>query len=158
MVNVNQNVAVLIDGNNIEISARQYYGAEHFVNYDIIIENLLNNRNLSRLIYFREGFSISEKFATRLKNMFLGTVVPCGKSADIKLTIKAIQIAPKVDTIIILSGDQDYIPLLEELSSNGVRTEMFGIAKNFHKDLVKVCDCVTYLNPKTDLWQPDKKT
>lgn len=157
MVNINQNVAVLIDGNNIEISAKQYYGAEYFVNYDVIVENLLNGRNLSRLIYFREGFSISEKFTNRLKDKFLGTVLPCGKSADIKLTIKAIQIAPKVDTIIILSGDQDYIPLIEELSSSGVRTEMYGIAKNFHKELVRVCDYVTYLNPKTDLWKLDKK-
>lgn len=153
MITINQNVAILIDGNNIEISARQCYGSNNLVNYDVIIESLLNGRNLSRLIYFREGFSISDKFSKRLKNTFLGTVIPCGKSVDIKLTIKAIQIAPKVDTIIILSGDQDYIPLLEELSSNGVRVEMFGIAKSFHKDLVDMCDHVTYLNPKTDLWR-----
>lgn len=153
MININQNVAILIDGNNIEISVRKYYGEHNLVNYDMIIESLVGNRNLSRLIYFREGHSISEKFAIRLRNLFLGTVIPCGKSTDIKLTIKAIQIAPKVDTIIILSGDQDYIPLIEELSSNGVRTEMFGIQKNFHRDLLGVCDHVTYLNPKTDLWQ-----
>ena len=56
--------------------------------------------------------------------------MPCHKSADIPLTIKATQLAQKVDTIIILSGDADYIELVRHLRGEGVRVEIAAIEKN----------------------------
>ncbi|MEM6699467.1 MAG: hypothetical protein AAF599_13780 [Bacteroidota bacterium] len=61
-ININQSVAVLIDGNNIEISLQALVGKKNaLVDFDLLIPKLLNNRGLSRLIYFREGKSISTK-------------------------------------------------------------------------------------------------
>ncbi|MEL6868106.1 MAG: NYN domain-containing protein, partial [Bacteroidota bacterium] len=85
---------------------------------------------LSRLIYFREGLNISTKLAERLHRHYYGTVVPCHKSADIPLTINATQIAEKVDTIIILSGDSDYVELVRHLRSRGVRVEIAAVEAN----------------------------
>ena len=59
--------------------------------------------------------------------MFHGSVIPCYKSADIPLTIFATQIAEKVDTIIILSGDTDYVELVRHLKSRGVRVEVCSV-------------------------------
>ena len=56
-------------------------------------------------------------------------MVPCHKSADIPLTIKATQLAQKVDTIIILSGDADYIELIRHLKGEGVRVEVAEVEK-----------------------------
>ena len=40
------------------------------------------------------------------------------------LSIKALQLSSKVDTIIILSGDSDYVELVRHLKSEGVRVEI----------------------------------
>lgn len=127
-VNIAQNVAILIDGNNIERSLPKVTTSKNaMLNFDIVIPRLLNGRALSRLIYFREGNEISSKLAGRLLSHYHGSVIPCHKSADIPLTIKATQIARKVDTIIILSGDSDYVELVRHLKGEGVRVEIAAI-------------------------------
>ncbi len=110
---INQSVAILCDGNNIEKSIHNISRNKNaMINFDTLIPKLLNGRGLNRMIYFREGKSISSKFADRLHENFYGSVIPCHKSADIPLTIKATQLASKVDTIIIMSGDSDYVELV----------------------------------------------
>lgn len=143
-VRINQSVAILIDGNNIEISLKDLVGQKNaLLDFDKLIPKLLDNRGLSRLIYFREGKSISDKLAERLLNNFHGSVMPCHKSADIPLTIKATQIAKKVDTIIILSGDSDYVELVRHLRGEGVRVEIAAVEKTTAKILVDEADHFT---------------
>ncbi len=143
-ITINQSVAVLIDGNNIEMSLQNLTKRKTaLADFDTLIPKLLNGRGLSRLIYFREGVSISEKLAERLLNHFHGSVIPCHKSADIPLTIKATQIAQKVDTIIILSGDADYIELVRHLKGEGVRVEIAAVEQNTAKLLIEEADLFT---------------
>ena len=140
-VNINQSVAILIDGNNIEMSLHTLMGSKDvMINFDTLIPKLLDNRGLNRLIYFREGKSISAKLAERLHNHYHGSVVPCHKNADIPLTIKATQIAQKVDTIIILSGDADYVELVNHLKSEGVRVEIAAVAQTTAAVLIEEAD------------------
>ena len=143
-INISQSVAILIDGNNIEMSLQKLVGQKKaLLDFDKVIPKLLDGRGLNRLIYFREGKSISEKLAERLLNHFHGSVVPCHKSADIPLTIKATQLAQKVDTIIILSGDSDYVELLSHLKGEGVRVEIAAVEKNTANILIKEADHFT---------------
>ena len=137
-VKINQTVAVLIDGNNIEMSLQTLVKDKNaLVDFDSLIPKLLDNRGLKRLIYFREGKSISPKLAERLLKNFHGSVMPCHKSADIPLTIKATQIATKVDTIIILSGDSDYIELVRHLKGEGVRVEIAAVENTTARILIE---------------------
>ena len=147
-VKINQTVAILIDGNNIEMSLHSLVGDDNaMLNFDTLIPRLLDNRGLNRLIYFREGRSISTKLAERLHNHYHGSVVPCYKSADIPLSIKATQIAQKVDTIIILSGDADYVELVRHLKSEGVRVEIAAVEKTTARILMEEAD---YFFPITE--------
>lgn len=144
-VNINQSVAILVDGNNIERSLHTVTKNENtMINFDVLIPRLLDNRGLNRLIYFREGKNISSKLKERLHFYFHGSVIPCHKSADIPLTIKATQLASKVDTIIILSGDSDYIELVRHLKSEGVRVEIAAIEDTTSQLLVEEAD---YFHP-----------
>lgn len=146
-VNINQSVAILIDGNNIEMSLKSLVKDKNaLVDFDSLIPKLLDNRGLKRLIYFREGKSISPKLAERLLKKFHGSVMPCHKSADIPLTIKATQIATKVDTIIILSGDSDYIELVRHLKGEGVRVEVAAVENTTAQILI---DEVEHFTPIT---------
>jgi uncharacterized LabA/DUF88 family protein len=127
-IKIIQSVAILIDGNNIERSIHsEAADSNTMLNFDVLVPKLLDNRGLSRLVYFREGKNISVKLQERLHNYYHGSVRPCHKSADIPLSIYAIQIANKVDTIIIMSGDSDYIELVNHLKSEGVRVEIAAV-------------------------------
>jgi len=140
-VRISQAVAILIDGNNIERSIHTETGDTNtMLNFDTLIPKLLDNRGLSRLIYFREGKQISQKLQERLHGFYHGSVRPCHKSADIPLTIKATQIASKVDTIIIMSGDSDFIELVRHLKSEGVRVEIAAVASTTSKLLIDEAD------------------
>ncbi|MEO1258355.1 MAG: NYN domain-containing protein [Bacteroidota bacterium] len=140
-IKLDQSVAILIDGNNIEMSLHTVSkSAASMINFDKLVPALLQNRSLSRLIYFREGKSISKKLADRLQKLFHGSVVPCYKSADIPLSIKAVQIASKVDTIIILSGDADYVELVRHLKHDGIRVEIAAFPETSAEILLSEAD------------------
>lgn len=147
-VMINQSVAILIDGNNIERSIHSQTGDNStMLNFDVLIPRLLQDRGLNRLIYFREGKSISSKLAERLQTKYHGSVMPCHKSADIPLSIKATQLAPKVDTIIIMSGDSDYIETVRHIKTEGVRIEIAAVEDNTSNLLMEEAD---FFHPITE--------
>jgi len=149
-IQISQTVAVLIDGNNIERSLETEYGADsRMINFDVLIPKLLGKRGLNRLIYFREGQNISSRLADKLHSNFYGSVRPCHKSADIPLSIKATQLAGKVDTIVIMSGDSDYVELVRHLKSEGVRVEICAVENHVAQVLIDEADHF-YLLEKDD--------
>jgi uncharacterized LabA/DUF88 family protein len=138
---ISQSVAILVDGNNIERSIHAETGKPNtMLNFDTLVPRLLGNRGLNRLVYFREGKQISSKLRERLHANYHGSVRPCHKSADIPLSIKATQLANKVDTIIIMSGDSDYVELVRHLKAEGVRVEIAAIPSTTSKLLVDEAD------------------
>lgn len=146
-IKISQTVAILIDGNNIERSLHNITGEDSaMLNFDIIVPKLLESRGLNRLVYFREGQRISSKLADRLHDHYYGQVVPCHKSADIPLTIMATQLSSKVDTIIIMSGDSDFVELVRHLRHEGVRVEIAAVMESTAQILVEEAN---YFHPLT---------
>jgi uncharacterized LabA/DUF88 family protein len=138
---ISQSVAILVDGNNIERSIHSETSRPNtMLNFDTLVPRLLGNRGLNRLVYFREGKQISSKLRERLHSNYHGSVRPCHKSADIPLSIKATQLSTKVDTIIIMSGDSDYVELVRHLKAEGVRVEIAAIAATTSRLLVDEAD------------------
>ena len=137
-IQISQSVAILCDGNNIERSKHEISKSNQtMINFDELIPRLLNGRGLNRLIYFREVKSISSKFAERLHENFHGAVIPCHKSADIPLSIKATQLSSKIDTIIIMSGDSDFVELVRHLNAEGVSVEIAAVKNTTAKILIE---------------------
>lgn len=156
-IHISQSVAILVDGNNIERSLEsEHRSASMMINFDVLIPRLLGGRGLNRLIYFREGKNISSKLAERLHTNYFGSVRPCHKSADIPLSINATQLASKVDAIIILSGDSDYVELVRHLKSEGVRVEICAVESTTAAVLIEEAD---YFQPilKDDCFQGQAK-
>ncbi len=155
---ISQSVAILIDGNNIERSVHsESNDTNTMLNFDILIPKLLVNRGLSRLVYFREGKHISNKLQERLHNFYHGSVRPCHKSADIPLSINAIQVADKVDTIIIMSGDSDYIELVRHLKSEGVRVEIAAVVSTTSRLIIEEADHFHEITKEDWFTLPSKK-
>lgn len=141
MIKIEQKVGILIDGNNLELSIHKAFNSNSkMINYDVLIPKILQGRSLSRLIYLREGKSISDKLAKRMHKNFFGIVKPCYKAVDIPLTIEAVQMADKVDTIIICSGDSDYVELVKHLKGRGLRVEIASVPHSTSQFLVETAD------------------
>lgn len=138
--NVDQRVAILVDGNNIGKSVWSLANNETMLDYDLLIPDLLRDRTLTRLIYFREGKSISSRFERRLKSKFFGSVMPAGRNAVIPIAIKAMQLAEKVDTIILMSGNDDFVELSVHLRNNGLRVEVASLDHSTSSRLKAECD------------------
>ena len=138
---ISQSVAILVDGNNIERSIHSETNKPNtMLNFDTLVPRLLGNRGLNRLVYFREGKQISSKLKERLHSNYHGSVRPCHKSADIPLSINATQLSTKVDTIIIMSGDSDFVELVRHLKAEGVRVEIASVPSTTSKLLTGEAD------------------
>jgi len=60
---------------------------------------------------------------------------------DVGLAVDAIKMAPKLDSIIIISGDGDFIPLVQYLQINeGCQVEVVSFGKSSSKNLKEVAD------------------
>jgi uncharacterized LabA/DUF88 family protein len=156
-VNIDQRVAIVVDGNNLEKSIKKKYNNQlAHPNIDVIIPKLVQGRKLSSVSYYREGVVISKAFSKRLQEKFLGTTVACGKSADIPITIRCIELINRVDTIILISGDSDFIHLYRHLKSRGIRVEIAGYKESVSNKVYDEVDYYTHLGDE-DMWVLNKE-
>lgn len=133
-----QRVGVFIDTQNLYHSARSIHNAK--VNFGAVVKALVADRRIVRAIAYvvasesREEaafFEALRKSGIETKEKDLQVFSNGAKKADwdVGLAIDAVRIAPKLDVAIIVSGDGDFVPLVEYLRSNGgcqVEAAAFG--------------------------------
>ncbi|MCX6758967.1 MAG: NYN domain-containing protein [Candidatus Nealsonbacteria bacterium] len=144
-----QRVAVLIDVQNLYHSAKNLYGAR--VNFGAILKSTVSGRILIRAFaYVVRTKSGEEKpffealiklgIETRVRDLqeFFGGL----KKADwdVGITVDAIRIAQSCDTIILCSGDGDFIQLVEYLKNQGKRVEIVAFGRSSSSKLKEVAD------------------
>ena len=144
-----QRVAVLIDVQNLYHSAKNLYGAR--VNFGAILKLAVSGRILIRAFaYVVRTKSGEEKpffealiklgIETRVRDLqqFFGGL----KKADwdVGITVDAIRIAQSCDTIILCSGDGDFIQLVEYLKNQGKRVEIVAFGRSSSSKLKEVAD------------------
>ncbi len=139
-------VAVLIDDENIGLGS---------------VEWLLDQvSNLGRILIRRAyaDWSKGGKVRDRLLEFGIEPVhvfqaSSSGKNAsDIRLVIDAIDLlySSPVDTFVIVSGDADFVPLVNKLRSSGKMVVGAGREKSTSATLVKACDRYYYLDRQSD--------
>lgn len=144
-----QRVAVLIDVQNLYHSAKNLYGAR--VNFEAILKLAVSNRSLIRIFAYVVRTKTGEEkpffealtklgIETRVRDLqeFYGGL----KKADwdVGITVDAIRIAPSVDTIVLCSGDGDFIQLVEYLKNQGKRIEIIAFGKSASLKLKETTD------------------
>ncbi len=145
-----QRVAIFIDAQNLYHSAKGLYGTN--VNFKNILEDTLADRELVRAIAYviaTEGgeeknfFEALKKAGIETKSKDLQIFIGGAKKGDwdVGMTVDAIRLAPKVDTVIIISGDGDFIPLVEYLKFNaGCQVEAATFKKSAAAGFIDVVD------------------
>lgn len=144
-----QRVAVLIDVQNLYHSAKNLYKAR--VNFGAILKLAVSGRSLIRAFAYVVRTKSGEEKAffealtklgmeTRVRDLqeFFGGL----KKADwdVGITVDAIRIAQSCDTIILCSGDGDFIQLVEYLKNQGKRVEIIAFGRSSSSRLKEVTD------------------
>ncbi|MCD6471098.1 NYN domain-containing protein [bacterium] len=152
----NQRVGVFIDVANMYHSAKNLYRAN--VNFAKVLDEAVANRQLIRAIAYvirsksREEQSFFEAlgregFEVKMKDL---QIFPGGiKKAnwDVGITVDAIKLADKLDVVVIVSGDGDYVPLVNYLKENkGCRVEIIAFGRTTSAKLIEVADNFTDLD------------
>jgi len=142
-----QRVAVLVDGQNIWMSARARHAKP---NYNKIM-SAVNGREIVRALIYNilpDGVDQS-KFVYAMNNMGYEIKskrprpLPDGSFKadwDMQIAIDAIAISDKVDVMVILTGDTDFVPLVHALRSRGVKVEIMSFRETTGRELIDVAD------------------
>ncbi len=145
-----QRVGVFIDAQNLYHSAKNLYGRR--VNFGNILETAVGDRTLIRALAYvittesgeeSEFFEALSKQGIETKAKDLQIFLGGAKKADwdVGLAIDAVKAAPKLDTVVLVSGDGDFIPLVEYLQHNeGCQVEVISFAKSSSAKLIDACD------------------
>lgn len=145
-----QRVGVFIDTQNLYHSAKNLYKAR--VNFANVLKEAVAGRGLVRAIAYvittesgeeRAFFEALTKIGIETKTKDLQVFYGGAKKADwdVGLAIDAIKLAPKLDTIVIASGDGDFVPLLEYLKTNsGCQVEVMSFGKSTSGKLKEEAD------------------
>lgn len=162
-----QRVAVFIDTQNLYHSARNLYQSR--VNFAAVIKEAVAGRQLIRATAYvitteagdeKNFFEALEKMGIETKTKDLQIFFGGAKKADwdVGLAVDAIRFASKVDAVVIVSGDGDFIPLVEYLKHLGTQVEGISFGKSTSSklretldDFVDLCD-----EPEKYLIRPPK--
>lgn len=155
-----QRVGIFIDTQNLYHSAKNLYHAK--ANFGAIIKEALDGRVLVRAIAYvatTEGgdekafFDALSKVGIETRTKPLQIFVGGAKKAnwDIDLAMDAVKLANKLDTIIIASGDGDFVSLIDYLKhTHGTQVEVVSFGKSSSSKLIEAADDFLDLdsNPK----------
>jgi uncharacterized LabA/DUF88 family protein len=150
-----QRVGVFIDVQNMYYSAKNLYNCRvHFGN---IVETAVADRQLVRAIAYvvRAGVPEEQSFFDALTKLGIETkerevqvFLGGAKKADwdVGMVVDAIRLSPKLDVVVLVSGDGDFIPLVEYLQNMGVQTEVMAFRETSSSKLVEEVDDFTDLS------------
>lgn len=133
-----QRVAVFVDVQNMYYSAKNLFSAK--VDFGRILKESVGVRKLVRAFAYviradvgseQDFFDALEKRGFEVREKDLQTFYGGAKKGDwdVGLCMDAVRVMPKIDVLILVSGDGDYSDLLEYARSQGVRTEVVAFAK-----------------------------
>ncbi len=147
---LNQRVGVFIDVQNMYHSAKNLFGSN--VNFARLLAEAVAGRHLIRAIaYVIRSKSREEQiffetlarqgFEVKVKDL---QVFPGGmKKADwdIGIAVDAIKLADKLDVVVLVTGDGDFIPLVNYLKENkGCRVEVMAFQETTSVKLIETVD------------------
>jgi len=143
-----QRVAIFIDTQNLYHSAKNLYKRK--VNFGAVLKDALANRKLVRAIAYvitseagdeKQFFEALTKLGIETKTKDLQVFFGGAKKADwdVGLAVDAIKMADKIDVVIIVSGDGDFVPLVEYLKTKA-QVEVISFGKSSSGKLIESAD------------------
>ncbi|MBI4099277.1 NYN domain-containing protein [Candidatus Parcubacteria bacterium] len=144
-----QRVGVLIDVQNMYHSAKNLFKAR--VNFDEVVKAGVADRKLIRAIAYVVKSDVEEEktffdaltrlgIETKIKDLqvFYGGA----KKADwdVGITVDAVRLAPTLDVVVLVSGDGDFVPVVEYLKNQGKQVEVLAFGESSSSRLKETAD------------------
>lgn len=146
----NQRVGVFIDVSNMYHCARHQYGG--YVDFKKVLQDAVGGRQLIRAIAYVVSADLPKQeaffealgkagFEVREKEL---QIFPDGSKKgdwDVGLAVDAITLANRLDTVILVTGDGDFVPLVRFLKYNkGSRVEIVAFGRSCSNKLIEEAD------------------
>ncbi|PIY69253.1 hypothetical protein COY90_01620 [Candidatus Roizmanbacteria bacterium CG_4_10_14_0_8_um_filter_39_9] len=149
--NKDQRVAVLVDVQNLYYSAKNLYKSR--VNFKNLLSIVVQKRQLVRAIAYvikadahekeNEFFDAVNTAGFEVKEKLLQTFYGGAKKGDwdLGIAMDAIRLGHKVDSIILVSGDGDFKPVVNYLQQSlGCLVEVVAFRKTANHELIEIAD------------------
>lgn len=145
-----QRVALFIDTQNLYHSAKNLYRAR--VNFANVLKEAVAGRILIRAVAYvvttesgeeKAFFDALTKIGIETKTKDLQIFYGGAKKADwdVGMAVDAVKMAPKLDAVILATGDGDFVPLVEYLkNSHGTQVEVIAFGKSSSSRLRESAD------------------
>jgi uncharacterized LabA/DUF88 family protein len=136
----NHRVGVFVDMQNLYHSAKNLYGAR--VNFAELMKLAVQDRQVVRaLVYVVKGgespeeqkfFDALEKSGLELKMKDLQVFAGGAKKADwdVGMAVDVISMAKQLDVAVLVTGDGDFVPLVDYLQHNGLIVEAVSFGRS----------------------------
>jgi uncharacterized LabA/DUF88 family protein len=145
----NQRVAVLVDVQNMYYSARKIYDSK--VSFHKLLNTILRNRKLVRAIAYtveKEGadqtkfYEALERTGFEIKSRDLIERSDGSRKGDwdMGIAIDAISLIERIDVLVLVTGDGDFVALVNMLKSRGVRVEVASFRESTADNLLAATD------------------
>ena len=147
--NPDQRIGVFIDVQNLYYSAKALYGDK--VNFDEIVRTATAGRKIVRAIAYtvkaempeeQSFFDALEKLGIEVKSKELQTFVSGQQKADwdVGIAVDILKMAPRLDAVVLCSGDGDFQILLHHAKAEGCRAEVISFGRSTSAKLVEESD------------------
>ena len=145
-----QRVGVFVDVSNMYHCARHLYGS--FVNFGQVLKDVVAGRQLIRAIAYvvsadveqeKAFFEALAKAGFEVKEKELQVFADGTKKGDwdVGISIDAITLADRLDAVVLVTGDGDFVPLVEFLKHNkGSRVEVVAFGRSCSGRLIEEAD------------------
>ena len=151
-----QRVGILVDIQNMYYSAKVLYKKK--VNFKEVLKSGVSGRKLIRAIAYgiktiegleKNFFEALQKSGFEVKTKDL-QIFPGGAKKgdwDVGMAVDAIKLAEHLDVVVLVTGDGDFIPLVEYLqNTKGCRVEIIAFAESASGKLIESADDFTNLS------------
>lgn len=145
-----QRVAVFIDAQNMYHSARHLYNDSR-VNFKEILKTAVDGRRLVRAFSYvistktgeeRGFFDAMSKLGIENRAKDLQEFFGGAKKADwdVGIAIDVVRTLDLIDVVVLVSGDGDFIPLIEYVRNRGRRAEVISFGRSTSGKLKEAVD------------------
>lgn len=145
-----QRVGVFVDVSNLYHSAKSLYKGK--VNFSEVLTTVLGSRQLIRAIAYVISADLPEEksffealhhsgFEVKQKDLQVFAGGAKKGNWDVGIAVDAITLAQKLDVCVLMTGDGDFVPLVEYLRVHtGCRVEVVSFGRSTSSKLVEASD------------------
>ncbi len=148
-INKEQRVGIFVDVQNLYYSAKNIYNKK--INFTNILKDATQERNIIRALAYvikteamkeKTFFDALEMIGFEIKAKDLQIFLGGAKKGDwdIGIAMDIIELAPKIDVVVLISGDGDFVPLVHHAQSAGCRVEVMAFGKSASGKIKEVAD------------------